>query len=99
MASTMRGHPTARLQPKGTEETETNTSVPQEEEQADATESKVIANYKLEVDYKPERSNPEIKPVNHVEEGMMHSDTEYAKMEIFHEGTFKQHITHQNMIA
>ena len=54
MAGTVRGCPTAQLQPEGTEEPQTNTSVPQQERQADATEGKVIADYKLDVDYKSE---------------------------------------------
>ena len=64
MVKTLRGHHTAWSQPEDAEETETNLSVPQQEEQADATEGKVIADYGLDVDYEPEWSDPEIKPAN-----------------------------------
>ena len=43
----------AWLQPDGTEQPETNPSVPQQEEQANAIHGKVIADYKPDTDYKP----------------------------------------------
>ena len=56
----------------------TSSSVPWLEER-DATEGKAIANYGLDVNYKPERSGSEIKAVNEEEENF---DTKYAKMEL-----------------
>ena len=43
MVRTVRGCPTVQLQPEGTEEPETNPSVPQQEEQTATVEDKVIA--------------------------------------------------------
>ena len=63
----------------GAEEPETNVSVPQQEGQADATRGKAIADYKSDVDYEPEGSDPDIKAVNEEEEN---SYAEYAKMEL-----------------
>ena len=51
MTGTVRGCLTAGLQPEGTEEPETNTSVPHEEKQAGTIEGKDEADYKLDVDY------------------------------------------------
>ena len=48
---TMRRCPTTQLQPKSTEEPETNHSDLQQEEQPDATEGKVIVDSSLDVDY------------------------------------------------
>ena len=59
LARTLRGHLTAWLQPQGTREPETNHSVPQQEEQPDATEGKVIADYGLDINY--EGSEPKIE--------------------------------------
>ena len=67
------------LQQGGIEEPETNTSVPQQEEQTDPTEGEVIADYHLDIDYKVEVLSPKIKAVNEEEEN---SDAEYAKMEL-----------------
>ena len=53
MARPVRGHPTPW--PKGApEEPETNPSVPQQEEQSDTREGKVIADFNPDVDYEPE---------------------------------------------
>ena len=41
-------------QPEGAEEPETNPSVPQQEEQPDTTDGKVIADYKLDIGYDSE---------------------------------------------
>ena len=60
MARTMRGCPTARSQPEGTEEPETNPTVPQQPKQPNATESKVIVHYGLGIYY--EGSKPENEP-------------------------------------
>ena len=78
MARPMRGHPIAGLQQEGTKEPQTNPSVPWQEEQSDAAEGEVIACYDLDIDYKPEGSDPEIKAVKEVEEN---SNTEDMKME------------------
>ena len=51
MARTVRVCSTAWLQPEGTEEPETNPSVHWQEEQPDATESKVTADDDPHVDY------------------------------------------------
>ena len=50
------------------EEPENNSSAPQQEELSDAREDKFIADYYIDVDYKPEESNPDIKAVNKEEE-------------------------------
>ena len=42
---------TAQAQTEGTEESQTNPSVPQQEEQADATEAEVRADYELNIYY------------------------------------------------
>ena len=75
----MRGCPTSQPQQGGTEEPKTNISVHQQEGQRDATGDKVIADYDLDVDYKPEGSDPEIETVNEEEENC---DAEYAKIEL-----------------
>ena len=61
----------------GAEEAETNPSAPQQEQQRDTREGKVIAYYNLDLHYKPEGSNPDIKAVNEEEENF---DAEYAKL-------------------
>ena len=71
----MRGHLTLQPQQGGAEEPETNHKVPQQEEQQDATKSKVVADYNPDVHYKPCGTDPEIKAVHEEEEK---SDTEYA---------------------
>ena len=83
----MRGHLTALLQPKGEEEPKTNPSVPQQEEQADATEGKVIADQELDVDYEQEESDPE-KSIK--QKKSLTSNTEYAKMELTCKKTLQQ---------
>ena len=57
----MRGSPTTWSQPEGAAEPHNNTSIPQQEEQADTKEGKVIVNDKLDVDYKPEEPDPNVK--------------------------------------
>ena len=54
MARTIRGCQTAWSQPDGTLEPESNASVPQLEEEEDATDVKVIVDCELNVDYEPE---------------------------------------------
>ena len=66
MATIMRGYLIACLQPKGAIEPETNPSVPQQKEQADSAESKVIVDFNLDVDY--EGSEPENESVAQEEE-------------------------------
>ena len=81
MARLVRGYLTPQPQQGGAEEPETNTNVHQQEEQTDAAEGEVIADYNLDVDYKPEGSEPEIKTVNKKEKN---SDVGYAKMKLGH---------------
>ena len=51
----------------GRDESEVNLSVPQQEMQAVTTRSKALADYDLEVNYKSEGTDPEIKAVNEEE--------------------------------
>ena len=60
-------------------EPEANVSVPQQGGQADTARGKDVADYNLDVDYKPEGSDPNIKAVN-IEE--VNSNAEYVKMEL-----------------
>ena len=69
----MRVCPKAWLQGKGTKEPETNLSVPQQEEQSDTAEGKVITNYNLGTDY--EWSEPKNEPDPQEEKGK-NSDAE-----------------------
>ena len=85
MARTMRRCPTALFQPEGAEEPETNLSIPQQEEWADAAEGKITADYKLGVDYTPDRSDPENETDAQEEEENF--DAEYAKIELPWQGT------------
>ena len=62
---------------------------PQQEEQSDATEDKVIANYTLDIDC--ERSEPNVEP-DAQEQMEVDSDAEYAKMEMPREGTLCQRM-------
>ena len=62
MARTVKGCLTAWSLREGTGEPQTNHSVPQQYEQADTAENKVIADYKPDVDYKSNGSNLEIEP-------------------------------------
>ena len=48
-----------------------------------------IADYKPDVKYKPEGSDPEMEPVDHEEEEQ-NSDAEYVKVELPCQGTMKQ---------
>ena len=83
------------MQPKGTEEPEKNPSVPQQEEQPDATEGKVIVDYILDVDYEgSETKNATVA----LEEEEENSVTEYVCIEIPHEGTFHQRMMPCNVI-
>ena len=68
MARPMRGHPIPQSQQGGAEKPEKNVSVPQQEGQADTTRGKAVADYDLDTDYKPERSDPDIKTVDEEEE-------------------------------
>ena len=85
----MRGCPTVQLKQEGIAESETNPCVPHQEEQADSMESKVIADYTLDVYYKPEGADSESKPANH-EKDEQNSNEEYVKMELPHQGTMQQ---------
>ena len=78
MARSVRGHQ-APWTPEGTCEPDTNISVPQKGGQRVTKERKAIANYDLDIDYKPERTDLGIKAVHEEEED---SDAEYKKMEL-----------------
>ena len=54
MAATIRGCLILQLQPEGTEEPQTNISIPQQERQLDAAEGKVVADYELDINYESE---------------------------------------------
>ena len=88
MARTMRGHPKAWLQPEGAEETQKNINVPWQEESSDAAEDESITDYELDVDYKPEGSDPEIKADAQEEE--RNFNAEHIKMELPQQGTLHQ---------
>ena len=79
MPRTMRGCPRPWLQQKDIEEPETNSSVPQHEEQIDAAECEVLADYNSDINYKPEGSDPDIDAVHKEEEN---SYAEYVKMKL-----------------
>ena len=89
MAMTVKGCLTAQLQHEGAEEPETDPSVHQQKVQEDAANDKVIKDYKLDVDYKTEGSDPEI--VDHVEE-KVNSHAEFMKMEPPHQGSMWQRL-------
>ena len=80
VVKTVSGCPTVQSQPEVIEEPETNPSFPQQEEQTDAVEGKIIADYKLDVGYEPEGSDPENKPDAQEEEE--NSNAHYVKMEL-----------------
>ena len=79
MARPVMGCPMPQSQQGGTEESQINVSVPQQERQADAIRGKTIADYNPDVDYKPVGSDPDINTVNEEEEN---SDAEHVKMEL-----------------
>ena len=87
MARPVRGHLTPWPQLGCTEKPETNISVPQQEEQTNATGGEVIADYDPDVDYEPDGSDPEIKAVNEDEEN---ANEEWAKMELPQDSTLHQ---------
>ena len=91
----MKGCLTARSQPEGTEQPETDPGVLQQEKQPDAAEGNVITDYDLDVDY--EGSDPQNKPDSQ-EEKEENSDAEYAKMEIPHDETVCQRMMHCNIL-
>ena len=75
-------------QPKSTVEPQTSLSVPLQEKWADDSKGKVVADYKLNVDYKPKGSYPENEPDAKEEEENF--GPEYAKMELPWQGTICQ---------
>ena len=77
MARPVRGSPTSQP-PEGTGEHETNPSVPQQKEQPDAAEGKVI-DYNLDLDYEGSESENEQAAQEEQEEN---SDAEYANINI-----------------
>ena len=78
MVRLVRGRPTPRLQLEGMTQPERDS---QQEEQPDATEGKVIADYDPDVDYVG--LEPKIEPVAH------------AKMEMPRDGTLRQRMMPQ----
>ena len=64
MARLVRGCQMPWSQQEGTGEPETNVSVPQQVGQADTARGKDIVDYILDLDYKPDGSDPDIKAVN-----------------------------------
>ena len=66
-----------RQQPEVTEMPEINPRFPQQEEWADTIEGRVIADYKLDIDYEPEGSDPGNDPDAQKEE--KNSNAEYPK--------------------
>ena len=77
MAMTVRGCP----------KLDHNLNVPQQEEQSDAIDGKVLADCKPDIDNEPEGSDPLIELVDYIEEDPY---TEYLKMEIPCQGTVHQ---------
>ena len=90
-----KGHERAWLQLEGTEELKMNPSVPQQEEQTDATEGKVIIDYDLDIDY--DGSEPKNEPVAQ-EEKEENSNAEYVNMEMTCGGTFHQRMMPCNVM-
>ena len=86
MARPVRGHLTPRPQQEGMEEPVRD---PQQEEQSDATEGEVIADYGPDVDY--EGSVPKVEP-DAQDQRKVDSDAEYAKMKMPREETLHQRI-------
>ena len=82
MARTAKEHPTTWLQPECKNKHEINPSVPQQEEQTDATEGKDIVDFNSNVDY--EGSEPKNKPVAQQQK----EEDSYAKIELPQDGTF-----------
>ena len=82
-------------QKKCAKEPETSPSVPQQEEQPDATEGKVIVDYDLDIDYYGSASKNE--PVTQ-EEKEENSDAEYTNVEITQDRTFCQRILPCNVM-
>ena len=86
MARLARGHPTARSQQEGIEESERD---PQQEDQPDVTEGEYIADYDPYIDY--EGSEPKGKQ-SAQEHREVDPDAEYAEMEIHQDGTLCQRM-------
>ena len=82
----VRGHPTPRPQLEGMTEPERD---PEQEEQPDATEGKVIADYDPGVDY--EGSEPKVEP-DAQEQKEEDPDAEYPKMEMPRDSTLPQRM-------
>ena len=83
MTRLVKAHPTPQPQQGSTKEPKTNASVPQQEEQTNTAEGKVITDYNPDVDCRPEGSVPEIEAVNEEEKS---SDADYAKLSYFEWG-------------
>ena len=95
MARPVTGCPISWPQQEDTEELETNHIVPQQEEQLDAAEGKVIADYDLDIDY--EGSEPKNEPVTQ-EEKDKDPNAECASMKILCTGTFCQRMILCNVL-
>ena len=67
----------------------------QQEENLDATEGKVIADYNIDIDY--EGSEPKNGP-DAQEKKERDSDTEYAEIKVSCSGTFHQRMMHCNIL-
>ena len=89
MVRTMRGCPTTQSQSEGKDKPEINPSVPQQEEQPDATEGKDIVDYNPDVDYEgSESQNDPVAQEKKEEDPVM----EYAKMDMPRSGTLHQRM-------
>ena len=89
MARLVRGCPTPRLQLEGMIEPEKD---PQQEEQPDAAEGKVKADYNPDIGY--EESEPIVEP-DAQEQKEEDPEAEYAKMEMPRDGTLDQRMMPQ----
>ena len=76
------------MQPEDAEEKETNPSIPQQKEQADTKDGEVIANYRQDVDYKPEGLDNENK--QDAQEGEENSNAKNPKMELLQQWKIHQ---------
>ena len=92
MARTMRGCTTVQLQTRGAEEPETD---PQQDEQPDATEGKVIVGYNPDIDY--ERLEPKNEPLAQAEKEE-NTDAKFTNMEIPQAETFYQRMMPCNVV-
>ena len=95
MTMPVKGCPLSQPQQEGAEGPETNLTVPQQEEQPDATKGKVIADYDPDKDF--EGSNPINEPVAQ-EEKEEDPNAENVNLEIPCTGTFHQRMMPCNVL-